>query len=145
MQIIHVSQPSIYIACNDDFTIDDVQRAKRTAKINPAAKAVSYLRASSHRPNLTDETFSTDGLGCIRLLYWITLERPTAKPEAHWTRFSKLFYDASFEAPTTAAMRVLSNTEHAVHGEDAYLISNLRAHYPDEMDAIAALGQLAKL
>ena len=42
-------------------------------------------------------------------------------------------------------MRVLSNTERAVHGEDAYLISNLRAHYPDEMDAIAALGQLTKL
>ncbi len=144
MQIIHVEQPSIYIACNDDFTIDDVQRAKRSEKINPAAKSVSYLRASLHRPNLTDETFSTDGLGCFRLLLWITLESPNATPKSHWGGFSKLFYDASFEGPTKAAMRVFSNTEHAAHGEDAYLISNLRAHYPDEIAAIAALGEYFK-
>ena len=143
MQIIHISQPSIYIACNDDFTIDGAQRAKPSAKINPAAKSVPYRRGSINGPTLTDTAFSTDGLGCIRLLYWITLESPNATPRSQWAKFSKLFYDASFESPTKAAMRVFSNTEHAAHGEDSYLISNLRARYPDKMDAIAAYGKAA--
>lgn len=143
MQIVYVEHSTVYIAVDANLNIVGAQRAPRRKPVNSHAVKVADMRATAHgEPNLNGSTFTTDGLGCIRLLYWIALERPNASLATQRRRFYALFHDDSATEPLRAAARIYGGQEHRAQGETKFFIQHLYRQHPVEMQAIAMLGRL---
>lgn len=140
MEMVHVDEPSILLLLDEARNIVHAWRVRRNKRLAPCIIRVAGLRSTAHgRPAIRDEYFETDGLGCIRLLLWITNQRPDASTKANFNRFERLFSDNPTDA-ITATLRILTATEKRAAGETAYFIAQQWAHHPAEMAAIKVLG-----
>jgi hypothetical protein len=140
MELVHVDEPSILLLLDEALNIVHAWRVRRNKRLAACVIRVTGLRSTAHgQPALRDDHFETDGLGCIRLLLWITNERPDASTKANFHRFERLFSDNPTDA-ITATLRILTGHEARAAGETSYFISQQWAHHPDEMAAIKALG-----
>jgi hypothetical protein len=142
MELVYVDEPSILLLLDEGLNIVHAQRVRRNKQLPPCIIRLAGLHSTSHRqPAIRDDHFETDGLGCIRLLLWITLERPDASTKANFNRFERLFSDNPTDA-ITATLRILTGQEARAAGETAYFIAQQWRHHPAEMAAIKALGSM---
>lgn len=140
MNLVHVDEPSILLLLDEALNIVRAWRVRRNWPLAECIIRVTGLRSTPHgRPAIRDDHFETDALGCIRLLFWITIERPDASTKANYNRFERLFSDNPTDA-ITATLRILTGHEARAAGETSYFISQQWAHHPEEMAAIKALG-----
>lgn len=140
MELVHVDEPSILLLLDEARNIVHAWRVQRNKQLAPCIIWVAGLRSTAHgQPAIRNDYFETDGLGCIRLLLWITTERPDASTKANFNRFERLFSDNPTDA-ITATLRILTGTEKRAAGETAYFVAQQWAHHPAEMAAIQALG-----
>jgi hypothetical protein len=141
MKLVHVDEPSIVLLLDDALNIVQAWRVRRNKRLAACVIRVAGLRSTPHGPAIRDDHFETDGLGCIRLLLWITNERPDASTKVNFHRFERLFSDNPTDA-ITATLRILTGHEARAAGETSYFISQQWAHHPNEMAAIKALGAM---
>lgn len=144
MELVHIDGPSILLLLDDRLNIVRVWRVRSNKKLAPCIIRLAGLRCTAHgQPAIRDDYFETDGLGCMRLLWWITTDRPNASTKANFHRFERLFSHNPHDA-ITATLRILTGREARAAGETAYFISQQWAGHPAEMAGLAVLGSLAR-
>lgn len=142
MQLAYIETASVILLLNDALDIHRVQRVSRGKRLLPHVIRVADLyNTPGGSPRLTESAFETDGLGCIRLLWWIIHERPNASATVHLNRFNALFSDNPADT-LRAVLRVFAGTWKAAPGEEGFFCADQWAHHPREMAAIALLGSI---
>lgn len=140
MQLVYVRSPSILIALDDRLNIGMAWKARRRAARERCVKVVNTLHSTAHDvPELTNEYFRTDALGCVRLLWWIVLDRPSRSSKTNLYRLLDLFDDNPTDA-LNAALRIYAGTDAMAPGEAGYFCAQQWRHHPIEMSVIKALG-----
>lgn len=144
VELILIEEPSIVLLLDEALNIVRAWRVRRRQRLAPCVARVTGLRATAHgQPTFRDQHFETDGLGCIRLLWWITAERPDASGIANLNRFQGLFCNNPTDA-ITATLRILTGRETQAAGETAYFICQQWTHHPEEIAALALLGEISR-
>lgn len=140
MHMLHIEEASIVLLLNDTL---DIVRAWRVRRSYCPPSCVVRLRAllstPCGKPTISDGYFTTDGLGCVRLLWWIINERPHATAITIRNRFDALFADNPNDA-VLAALRVFDGSWEAAPGEQAFFVNEQWDHHPREMAALAVIG-----
>ncbi|WP_176595658.1 MULTISPECIES: hypothetical protein [Sphingobium] len=144
MQLVHVLSASIVLQLNDQLNIDRIWRVPHHHRPDPCVIRVFDLYSTPNgKPCFMDGGFQTDGLGCMRLAYWVGQERPSASDQAARNRFRALFADNPDEA-LKATLRIYLGTDVLAPGECGYFSAQQWFHHPTEMQAIAMIGQIAR-
>lgn len=144
MELVYVVSPSIVLLLDDNLNIARAWRWKASKSLPACVVRATHLDATADgRPGFEGDTFETDGLGAIRLLWWIINERPDASQNFQFKRFLALFNNNPLDA-LKASFRVFSGTHANAPGEVAYFCAQQWRHHPNEMAAIAKLGEIAR-
>lgn len=142
MKLVHVEDASILLLLDEGLNIVRTWRVRRNQRLASCVERVTGLRSTAHgRPEIGDHHFTTDGLGCIRLLFWITNEHPDGSARANHNRFERLFSNNPTDA-ITATMRIFAGCEALAAGETAFFVADQWRQHPAEMAAIKALGAM---
>jgi hypothetical protein len=142
MHLVYVETPSIMLLLTDTLDIMRAQRVRRGTSLLPHVIRVQNLISKPDgTPRFDDGDFQTDGLGCIRLLWWIMNERPNATNRAKRDRFLALFSDNPCDA-VAAPLRILFGTEAIAAGENSYFTAQQWRNHPEEMAALALIGSM---
>lgn len=145
MKVAYLAFADVYLLLSDQLDIVDV--ATGSSRIRPSAdvKIVTGMHASPWgAPRLDGSYFITDGLGCIRLLWWIISENPSAARPAIQRKFARLFSTGLPQDVLRVMAYVMFGDGDGLTSEDQSLVGNQMLRHPRECEAIAALGAIAR-